>query len=117
MISSVFLLFSAAMQTGVHVDNDTMEAGIAYRTCMQNEAARYGPKTDRVDDAIDAATAACGTEREALEHRLKVDYYVDAAINGGSMREYAANRHTRVVMEAINSSLRPELARAALDAR
>lgn len=87
------------------------QLGAEYKACMLKATAKYGAKTDRVDDAIDAARADCEDERIAIQREVFATWIA----NGKSA--YQARQAEKAVIQKVDALLRPELARAALRAK
>lgn len=82
-----------------------------YKACMLKAVGKYGPKTDRVDDAIDAAKADC----QDAELAFRADVYGEQIVAGKSA--YKARQLEEEVMRMLGERIRPEMARAALSSK
>jgi hypothetical protein len=84
---------------------------LPYYDCMTNSVKRYARKTEKVDEAIIAAGVAC----QAPKDKIWTMAYLDFKQRGKTSEE--AKRLSARVMEKIDSRFRPDLIKAALDAR
>lgn len=106
-LCAAMLLSSAVNAQAVDTSQSSPEFR-AYHACMKQQAAKYGRKTDRVDDAIAAAKSACAKQGQALRDAI-------------AYRELSQGRDPKLaeerVMKLVDDRMRPDLAKAALDSR
>ncbi|WP_298578479.1 hypothetical protein [uncultured Luteimonas sp.] len=88
-----------------------------YYQCMMQQSANYGKRTERADEAIEAARSACQQQREDLRIDIAAEHAADEIMKGRQPSEYQVNRLASSVLSKIDERFRPDLTRSALDAK